>query len=97
MKNDHRQPASPRGPVGTREEVGDAASSRENPPHVSDQEKEAPLQGSRQGEEIPTMPATAHGTDRVPSEDEPREVDEESAYEGRPTQDKDRPPSEEIG
>jgi hypothetical protein len=99
MNKPHEEAPRPgaRGPVGTRKEAGDAASSRENPPHVAESEKSAPLQGEQEGEKIPTMPATAHGKDRIPSEDEPRSVDDESAYEGRKTQDKDQPPSGKTG
>jgi hypothetical protein len=99
MKKPHEEASGTeaRGPVGTRKEAGDAAGSREHPPHVTESDKDAPLQGEHEGEDIPTLPATAHGKDRIPSEDEPRTVDDESAYEGRRTQDKDQPPSGQAG
>ena len=76
---------------GERHEVGDSASSRRDPPHVTDND-EASASGTAEG---PTLPANASGRDEVSSEEQDFEVDEESAYDRRPTQDKDRPASNE--
>ena len=68
------------GGPGERHEVGDSASSRRDPPH-----------GTENGGAA--LPANAGGTDRVSSDEQDFEVNEESAYDRRPTQDKDRPAS----
>lgn len=75
------------GSPGDRYEVGDAHSSRRDPPHVTENDREG-----EQGE-APSLPANASGQDAVPSREQDFEVDEESAYDRRPTQDKDRPAS----
>lgn len=77
---------------GARHEVGDAESSRRDPPHVTRNDKAAPLQPA-EGADAPALPANATGHDAISSEDQDFEVDDESAYDFRPTQDKDRPAS----
>ena len=77
---------------GERHEVGDAKSSQRNPPHVTRNDKAAPVQ-AKQGDEAPTLPANAAGRDALSAEEQDFDVDEESAYDRRPTQDKDRPAS----
>ncbi len=75
---------------GQRHEVGDSASSRRDPPHVTDNDQEATSAGKR-GAEGPSLPANASGRDEISSEEQDFDIDEESAYDRRPTQDKDRP------
>jgi hypothetical protein len=75
------------GRPGERHEVGTAASSRQNPPHRTENDTHA-------SSDAPTLPANAGGRDRISSEEQNQPIDEESAYEGRESQDKDRPPSE---
>jgi hypothetical protein len=58
-------------------------------PHVTPNEKE----GGDDGEGVspaggPAMPANASGEDEVPTEDQPTRIDDESAYDGRPEEDK---------
>ena len=75
------------GRPGERHEVGTAASSRRNPPHTTENDTGSASDG-------PTLPANAGGRDRISSDEQNQPIDEESAYEGRESQDKDRPPSE---
>ena len=82
------------GEGGSRREVGNAASSREHPPHVTEGADDAPVQDSGGAAEIPTLPANAAGTDRVSTDEQTVEIDEASMYDGRPEEDKDRAPSE---
>lgn len=78
------------GKPGDRYEVGDARSSRRDQPHSTGNDEV----NARPGKS-PSLPANASGQDQVSSDDQDFEVDEESAYDRRPSQDKDRPPSEE--
>lgn len=80
------------GEEGERHEVGDAQSSQRHPPHVTANDEAAPAQ-AEEGAEAPVLPANAAGRDAVGAEEQDFEVDEESAYDRRPTQDKDRPAS----
>jgi len=67
-------------------------------PHVSKSAKNAPVQRtSTSPTPVEPLPANASGRDRVSTDAMPRVVDEESAYDLRPSQDKDRPPSERDG
>ncbi|HEX2189446.1 MAG TPA: hypothetical protein VHG51_11135 [Longimicrobiaceae bacterium] len=81
---------------GPRKEVGDAASSRLHPPHVTENAEAAPVQDESGGAEIPTLPANSHGRDRTEMTEQPG-IDPESMYEHRPGEDKDTPPSETGG
>ena len=79
------------GGPGPRKEIGDAESSQLHPPHVMENDSGAQVQGSTQAPNtVPAMPANAHGKDVVDSQHEVRRVDDESAYERRPGEDKDR-------
>lgn len=78
------------GKPGDRYEVGDARSSRRDPPHST-----ANDEVNGRPDQSPSLPANASGLDQVSSDAQDFEVDEESAYDRRPSQDKDRPPSEE--
>lgn len=79
---------------GERREVGNAASSRLHPPHVTEQVKGEPVQGSSPSPHpAPTLPANAHGVDAAEMTDQPA-VRQGSMYENRPEEDKDQPPSQ---
>lgn len=88
-------PDAPKGPVGTRKEVGDAQSSHRHPPHVSENAEGAPLQDDTAAGMVPTLPANASGEDKVSTEEHAQPIDDESMYDRRPSEDKDRPPSSE--
>ncbi len=76
---------------GRRDAVGDAETSQRHPPHVDHNAKGAPLQGSTQApDDVAALPANAHGRDELPLDQVPRTIDEESMYDGRPAEDKDR-------
>ncbi|HEX2077775.1 MAG TPA: hypothetical protein VHG08_08705 [Longimicrobium sp.] len=76
---------------GPRKEIGDAASSQVHPPHVTENDRGAQVQDSTQApNEVPAMPANAHGRDRVASDQDVPQIDEESMYGNRPGEDKDR-------
>ena len=81
------------GEAGERHEVGDAESSRRDPPHVTD--NDAARTGEVTEDAGPSLPANASGRDEIPADEQDFKVDEESAYDRRPTQDKDRPASQE--
>lgn len=81
------------GGAGERHEVGDSKSSRRDPPHVTDNDEEAPVQSDRSGAQAPVLPANAAGRDSITSEEQDFEVDDESAYDRRTSQDKEQPPS----
>jgi len=84
------------GRPGERHEVGDARSSRRDPPHVTenDESSDVAREGEGQGGAPPVLPANASGSDSVSSEEQDFVIDDESAYDRRPTQDKDHPPSQ---
>lgn len=76
---------------GPRKEVGDAASSQVHPPHVTENDRGAQVQQSTSApNDVAALGANAHGHDRVPAHREVPAVDDESAYERRPGEDKDR-------
>lgn len=86
--------SGPKGPTGSREEKGNSATSRKHPPHLNENAEDAPLQDSQPGpEEVPTLPANAHGEDEVSTTEQAQPIDDESMYDRRPGEDKDRPPS----
>ncbi len=75
---------------GPRKEVGDAASSSLHPPHTDVNAEGAPLQADTQApNEVPSLPANAHGEDRGAGQG-PSHIDAESAYEFRRGENKDR-------
>jgi hypothetical protein len=79
-----------------RKSVGGAEENRRHPPHVTENAEDAPLQqGNRRPGDIAPLPANASGSERIDLEADPRaeEIDPESAYNRRPGEDKDRPPS----
>lgn len=62
-------------------------------PHVTENDEGAPVQGETQSpDEVPVLPANASGTDQVSTDQQPGEVADESAYEGRREEDKDWDP-----
>jgi hypothetical protein len=62
----------------------------EHPPHVTANDADAPVQDSNESEEeVPVLPANASGEDQVSTEDQPDQIDDESAYDRRPEEDKD--------
>ncbi len=76
--------AEPKGPVGTRQEVGDAASSQRHPPHVDQNAEEAALQQDHPSpDEVPSLPATAHGEDKLSTEEQDQPIRPESMYDDR--------------
>ena len=89
---DAGEPSQP----GPRKEVGDAASSQLHPPHLSENDRGAPVQGKAEGADIPTMPANAHGQDKSEMTRQPA-TDAASMYDRRPGENKDTPPSETGG
>jgi hypothetical protein len=85
------------GPVGGRKEIGDAESSRRDPPHVDENMEDAPLQEDHPSpNDVAALPATAHGRDEVPADEQDQPIDPESMYDNRPEEDKDRPPSSSV-
>jgi hypothetical protein len=88
----------PGGDPRARKEVGTAASSRLHPPHVDENADDAPVQaGHGNPAEIPALPANASGRDKVTTAEHGQPIDEESMYDRRTSQDKDRPPSANAG
>jgi hypothetical protein len=80
---------------GPRREIGGAASSQVHPPHVTENDKGAQVQGSTQAPNtVPALPANAHGQDRVEADKQVRAIDDESMYGSRPGEDKDRAKTE---
>ena len=82
-------------PVGTRVERGGAQSSQRNPPEAEAGLENAPIQREREGDvSAPVLPANASGRDKVSADEQAQPIDAESMYDRRPSQDKDRPPSD---
>ena len=75
-----------------REEKGTAAESRRDPPHQDEGGKEGSVEEDQPGQdEVPTSPATGHGEDKVPvDEEQGRPIRDDSMYGQRPGEDKDR-------
>lgn len=90
MSASHQPPEKPvPGPVGSRKEIGDATSSQRHPPHVDENMEGAPLQEEHPSpDDVPTLPATAHGRDEVPAEEQAQPIDRESMYDRRPEESK---------
>jgi len=78
-----------------RKEVGSAETSSRNPPHVTPNDEGAPVQDELLSPvDVPVLPANASGKDAVTTEEQREEIRDDSMYDGRPEQDKDRPPSQ---
>ena len=87
----------PQDPKGGRKEHGNAATSRKHPPHITENVDDEALRSDAPGTgQVPTLPATAHGTDEVSTTEQAQPIDEESMYDRRPSEDKDRPPSSPV-
>ena len=83
------------GGPGPRKEVGDAESSQLHPPHVTKNDRGAPFQAdSPSPQDVPGLPANAHGHDRVAADGAVPAIDDESMYSNRPGEDKDRSETE---
>lgn len=76
-----------------REELDEEVGERRTP-HVTINEKRAPRDHRPTARGGPVLPANASGIDTVPVDLQNEEIDEESMYDRRPDQDKDRPPSQ---
>jgi hypothetical protein len=78
-----------------RQEVGSARDSQRHPPHLTENDEDAPLQAENESPgEVPALPANAAGSDKLDTSEQAQEIREESMYDQRPSQDKDQPPSE---
>lgn len=83
------------GPAGERKEVGDAASSREHPPHLTENDESEAIPAEHDNAaEVPALPANAGGRDTMTTAEHDQGIEPTSMYERRPSEDKDQPPSE---
>lgn len=72
-----------------RRDPEEAGKGRPQPPHVTENDQSAALQDEHESpEDVPVLPANAAGEDEVSTDDQPRNIDEESAYDRRPEEDK---------
>jgi len=79
-----------------RKEMGDQASSQRHPPHVAQYERGKPVQHDTEAPDaVPVLPANASGHDKHTAEHHGAPIDPASMYEGRPSEDRRTPPSEE--
>lgn len=78
-----------------RKEVGGQQSSSRNPPHATQNDVAADQiqDESSSRKTVPSMPANAGGSDRIPTDDQDQGIDPASMYDRRPGEHKDRPPS----
>lgn len=77
-----------------RAELGTQASSQRHPPHVTENDEDAPVREDKpSAKDAPVLPANASGRDRVSAEEQSQPIDDESMYDNRPSEDKDRPAS----
>jgi hypothetical protein len=68
-----------------RQEVGNARSSARHPPHVTENEEDAPVQEEMPAKgDAPVLPANASGRDSVPVDEQDQPIDDESMYDRRP-------------
>lgn len=88
-------PEASTGPHGEgRRQVGTAESSRRDPPHVTPNAEGAPVQRSSEApDDVAVLPANAAGRDNLTPEEQKETIDDESMYDRRPSQDKDKPPA----
>lgn len=90
-----QQPAPERRATGGREEKGGRASTGKHPPHTTESDREGRV-GPETGADrkaTPALPANAQGTDTATTRELDQEIREESMYDQRRDEDKDRPPS----
>jgi hypothetical protein len=72
-----------------RRDAEDSGKGRPQPPHVTENDETASLQDEHESPgDVPVLPANAAGEDQVSTEDQPTSIDEESAYDRRPEEDK---------
>jgi hypothetical protein len=78
-----------------REARGSAQENGKHPPHQTEVDESANVQGAASGNsgDAAVLPANAQGSDRVSTGEQSRPIDSESMYDGRPAEDKDRPAS----
>jgi hypothetical protein len=75
---------------GPRPEQDDGETSPRHPPKLTPNDRGAPVQDSTQApDDVPVLPANAHGQDVV-NPNVPGKIDDESMYDRRPGEDKDR-------
>ncbi|CAN5225642.1 hypothetical protein BH23GEM4_BH23GEM4_01100 [soil metagenome] len=79
---------------GARREAGDAAGSHRDPPHVTENDEDAPAQPA-DAPDAPLSGANASGVDKVSTEKLDQGIDDESMYDRRPSENKDWEPGEE--
>lgn len=80
-----------------REERGGAAGNRRHPPHVTENFEEAPFQEENPAPNaVEGLPPKASGRAEVSVEESAQPIDPESAYDRRPSEDKDQPPSTRV-
>jgi len=78
-----------------RDRVGGAEGNRVHPPHVTANDRNAPLQaGTESPRDVAALPANAHGREEQGSSEESPPIRHTSAYENRPEEDKSNPPSD---
>lgn len=76
---------------GPRKEIGNAASSQVHPPHVTENDVGAEFQEHTPApNDVAALPANAQGEDLVESQEQVQHIDDESMYDRRPGEDKDR-------
>lgn len=75
-----------------REAKGSAQENGKHPPHQTEADESADVQGaaSAGANDAAVLPANAQGSDRVSTGEQSQPIDSESMYDGRPAEDKDR-------
>jgi hypothetical protein len=82
---------------GPRKEIGGPENSQVHPPHVTENDHGAQVQGSSESPTpVPALPANAHGQDVVPPTAGADYIDDESMYEKRPAEDKNHHPADDM-
>ena len=74
-----------------RVELGTQASSQRHPPHVTENDENAPVREDKAAAgDAPVLPANASGRDKVTAEEQSQPTDDESMYDNRPSTNKDQ-------
>ena len=82
---------------GPRKEIGGPENSQVHPPHVTENDLGAQVQGSSESPTpVPALPANAHGQDLVEPTGGADYIDDESMYEKRPGEDKNHHPADDM-
>ncbi|MEX2584502.1 MAG: hypothetical protein WD766_14635, partial [Gemmatimonadota bacterium] len=72
-----------------RREVSSESAVAKHPPHVTENDEDAPVQDSTTApDEVPVLPANASGTDSVDVDEQNQPIDDESMYDRRPEEEK---------